>query len=270
MNPFVRTTTPEQGLAKAVGDLIEEQHRPKPFVIPVLQNDPEANDPTNMWMTTTGRLRSRYWNGSTWVYTDYPLRSDITAPPAVTPPPASPARPAQTKTYKTTWTATWSQTYKGDGSKRTDDKGERYLVYGNSGSDTFNGTQRSLVGFDYAAIASALASSTIKSVQLKMTNVHAYWNSGVNIYFGLHNVTSEPASWPASSSLLDRRSVHSKFGKPQTKTIELGISFGNRLRAGQAKGLAIEAPSSSRDYYGFAGGVGSGYTPPQLIITYAK
>lgn len=269
MGSYVRLTSPEATIAKAVEAIADERLRPQSFVIPVLQNDPSTSDPTNLWMTTNGRLRGRYWNGSTWVYMDYPLRSDITAPPAVTPPPAPPARPTQIKTYKTTWTATWSQTYKGDGSKRTDSKGENYIVYGNSG-DGFNGTQRALVGFDYANILSTLASSTIKSVQLKMTNVHAYWNSGVDVYFGLHNVTSEPSSWPSSGSLVDRKTAHSKFGKPQTKTIELGISFGNRLRAGQAKGLAIEAPSSSRDYYGYAGGVGSGYTPPQLIITYAK
>lgn len=269
MGSYIRVTSPEAAIAREVTAIAEAQKLPKPFVIPVLQSDPSTSDPTNLWMTTNGRLRGRYWNGASYTYIDYPLRSDITAPPAVVAPPAAPARPSPIKTYKSTWTATWSQTYQASGAKRTDSKGENFLVYGNSGEGSY-GTQRALVGFDYAAIASALASSTIRSVQLKMTNVHAYWNSGVDVYFGLHNVTSEPSTWPSSGSLVDRKTAHAKFGKPQTKTISLGVSFGNRLRAGQGKGLAIEAPSSSRDYYGFAGGVGSGYTPPQLIITYAK
>lgn len=269
MGSYTRATSPEAQLSQTIDELVEANTRPTPFVIPVLQADPSTADPTNLWMTTNGRLRGRYWNGSTWVYIDYPLRSDITAPPAVAAPPAPVTKPTPIKTYKTTWTATWSQTYQGDGDKRTDDRGNNYIVYGNSG-DSFNGTQRALIGFDYADIQSKLASSTIKSVQLKMTNVHAYWNSGVQVYFGMHNVTSEPASWPSSGSLLHRKQVHFKFGKPETKTVSLGTLFGRELRANNGKGLAVEAPSSSRDYYGYAGGVGSGYTPPQLIITYAK
>lgn len=270
MPSFIRTTSDEAAFVESiVNRVLERVNGPKAFVIPVLQTDPPETDATNLWMTTTGRLRGRYWNGASFTYMDYPLRTDITAPPAVTPPPPPPAKPPAPKTFKKTYQAIWSQTYQGDGDKRTDSKGNNYLVYGNGG-DSFNGTQRALVGFDYGTIASNLASSTIKSVQLKMTNVHAYWNSGVEIYFGMHNVTSEPASWPSSGSLLLRKSAHSKFGKPQTKTISLPISFGSALRNGSGKGLAIEAPSSDQDYYGYAAGVGSGYTPPQLIITYAK
>lgn len=267
---YKRSTSDEAAFIEAIVQQVTEKiSGPKAFVIPTLQSDPPESDPTNLWMSTTGRLRGRYFNGTVFVYMDYPLRSDITAPPAVTPPPPPPVKPPAPKTFKKTYTAIWSQTYQGDGDKRTDSKGNVDLVYGNSG-DSFNGTQRALVGFDYATIASNLASSTIKAVQLRMTNLHAYWNSGVEVYFGMHNVTSEPASWPSSGSLLLRRTAHSKFGKPQTKTISLPVAFGQAIRGGTGKGLAIESPSSDIDYYGFAAGVGSGYTPPQLIITYAK
>lgn len=270
MPSFDRTTSPEGQLLKALMDRVKaELQTPSKFVVPFLQNDPDEKDPTNFWMTTTGRLRGRYWNGTVFVYLDYPLRSDITAPPAVTPPPPPPAKPAAARTFKTTWQAIWTQTYQGDGDKRTDSKGNNYLVYGNGG-DSFNGTQRSLIGFNYGSIQSALSGSIIKLVQLRMTNVHAYWNNGVDIYFGMHNVTAEPASWPSSGSLLLRRSVKQHFGKPQTKTVSLSGAIGSAFRSGSGKGLAIEAPSGDRDYYGFAAGLGSGYTPPQLIITYTK
>lgn len=244
--------------------------RPQSFVIPTLTTDPDEKDPTNLWMRYDGRLRGRYLNaaGTAFVYVDYPLRSDITAPPAVPTAPATPPPAPAPKTYKTTWTATWSQTYKGDGNQRTDDKGNDYLVYGSSG-DSYNGTNRSLIGFNYSSIASALAGSTIKLVELKMTNIHAYWNSGVTIYFGIHNVTSKPGSWPDSS--IPRHRISWKlFGKPETKTVSISLDFAKYIRDGNGKGIAIEAPNSSQDYYGFAAGVTSGYTPPQLIITYAK
>lgn len=269
MPSFTRSTTTEAQLARQIDALIALVQKPRAFVIPILQTDPVETDGTNLWMRPDGRLRGRYFNGTVYVYTDYPLRTDITAPPAVPAAPAAPGKPPATRTFKSTWSAIWTQTYKGDNSKRTDDRGDNFIVYGNSG-DSFNGTNKALIGFDYAAIASALAGSTIKAVQFTMTNVHAYWNSGVDVYFGMHNVTSEPSSWPSSGSLPVRRAVHSHYGKPQTKTVSFPIDFASRLRAGTAKGLAVEAPSSSKDYYGYAGGVGSGYTAPKLTITYAK
>lgn len=266
-----RTVSEEEQLVKALLDRLRaDLQAPQRFVIPNLQNDPDEQDPTNLWMRWDGRLRGRYWNGASYTYVDYPMRSDITGVPAVPASPAPPAKPPLPVTHRATWTATWSQSYKGDGTKRTDGKGETYLVYGNA-DDGVNGTQRALVGFDYAAIQTALAGSIIKTVELQMTNVHAYWNSGVDVYFGMHNVTAEPSTWPASGSLLYRRNVTGHFGKPETKTIILpNTTFGSALRSGAGKGLAIEAPTDDLDYYGYAAGVASGYTPPQLTITYTK
>lgn len=240
---------------------------PSAFVIPVLQNDPPANDPTNLWMRPDGRLRGRYWNGSAWVNVDYPMRSDITAPPAVPAAPAPAAQPPAPRTYRTAFAATWTQSYKGDDSKRTDSNGDLMLMYGNSGDA--NGTNKSLIGFNYSSIASTLTSSTIKKVELSLTNVDAYWDSGVDIYFGIHNVTAEPATWPAD--LLPRRKISKHhFEASEAKTVTLPLEFATMIRAGTGKGIAIEAPNASRDFYGYAAGVGSGFAVPQLIVTYAK
>lgn len=268
MTSRYQPNSPEASFTQALDEKFGQQI-PRAFVIPVLQTDPLESDPTNLWMRTDGRLRGRYLNsGGTFVYVDYPLRSDITSPPSVPAAPAPPAAPPAPQTYKKTYAATWTQTYKGDGDKRTDDKGNEMLVYGNAG-DGYNGTNRSLIGFDYATIASNLSGSTVKKVQLQMTNIHAYWNSGVDIYFGIHNVTSEPTTWPDGSLPRRRIKIH-HFGKPQYRQVDMPIEFATRIRDGSGKGIAIEAPSSSRDYYGFAAGVGSGYAPPKLVVTYAK
>lgn len=263
---YARATNPQQAFLAALQAQAANK-TPASFIIPVLQTDPVEGDPTNLWMRTDGRMRGRYHNGTAWVYIDYPLRGDITAPPAVPAAPAPPPPAPAPKTYQKTWTATWTQTYKGDGGKRTDSRGNNYLVYGRA--DTYNERNASLIGFDYANIATNLSGSTVKSVHLRMTNVHAYWNSGVEVYFGIHNVTSEPATWP-DGSLPRRKIVHHHFGKPQTRTVAMPLEFATRIRNGTGKGIAIEAPSDNKDFYGYAAGAGSGYTPPQLIVTYVK
>jgi hypothetical protein len=263
-----KANSPEGEFAEALEQKLGRVN-PGAFVIPQLQDDPDELDPTNLWMRWDGRLRGRCLNsaGTAFDYFDYPMRSDITAPPAVPPSPVPPPLGAAPKTFKQTYDATWSQSYKGDDSKRTDSLGNDYLVYGNSGDA--NGVNKALIGFDYAAIASDLNLSTIKKVQLRLENIHAYWASGVTIYFGIHNVTAEPATWP-SGSIPRRRITKHIFGKPQIRTASMALDFAKLIRDGTGKGIAIEAPNSSRDFYGYAAGVSSGYTVPQLIVTYAK
>lgn len=268
MPSFSRSTNPESSFVRRIMEEVVKR-LPQAWVIPVIQNDPPETDPTNLWMRPDGRLRGRYWDGAVWVYVDYPMRSDITSPPPVPAAPAPPGKPVVAKTNQNTYTALWSQTYQGSGAKRTDPIGEGYVVFGESGADAY-GNQRALIGFDYAAIGAELADSTIQKVELRMTTTDSYWASGVEVYFGMHNLSGEPLNWPSSSNLLLRRSVNHKFGRAQTRTVSLGVAFGQALRAGTGTGIAIEAPTSERDFYGQAAGVGSGYIPPQLIITYSK
>lgn len=230
------------------------------FVVPLLDANPPTTDPTNMWVLTDGRLRVRWWDGSAWQVREFtPVAPTSPTPPA--PPSPGPSPTTRSKI----WTATWSQSYRSSGAPRTD-QGTKFMYYGSSG-DSFNGRNRSLAGFDYADIVSSLSGSTVKRVQLKMTNIHAYNDSGVDVYFGIHNSTSEPASWP---SIVRSKISKQHFGKPQTRTVDLPLEFATRIRDGSGKGIAIEAPDSAQAHYGYAAGVGSGYTPPQLIVTYVK
>lgn len=259
-------TTPEAKFRAAVEAKVREVMRPKCFEIPRLAADPPETETTNLWMRWDGRLRGRYWNGASYTYVDYPMRSDISGPPAVPAYPAAPAVGAVPQTYRTVFTATWSQTYQGSNAKRTDGVGETQAVFGTSGADAF-GLQKALLGFDGTALTTALASSTIQKVEFTWTLLGAYWSS-VQTLFGLHNHSSEPTTFDASLLTLRKNASGTFVVGPQT--ILLPVSFAASLRAGTAKGLAVEAPSADREFYGFAAGVGTGYTAPQLTITYAK
>lgn len=260
-------TTPEAKFREAIERKLRELLRPRPFVVPQLSADPPADDPTNLWMRNDGRLRGRYKNsGGTWTYVDYPMRSDITSPPAVPANPAPPPPGAVPQTYQTTWEATWSQTYTSAGTKRTDSIGETAVVFGASGIDTY-GQQRSLIGFDYAAIATELTDTAIERVDLTMTMLEKYWTT-VQVFFGAHNFSAEPSTFDVTDILL-RQSANATFGV-ETLTVPLPMGFAQILRAGTGKGLVLEAPNADRGFYGYAAGVGGGYTPPQLTITYAK
>ena len=141
------------------------------------------------------------------------------------------------------------------------------LYYGDAG-DTY-GQTKSLVGFNYSSIATVLAGSTVKRVQLRMTNLSTYWPAGADVFFGIHNVTSAPSVWSDTDVIAPLLTQH-HFGKPETRTVDLPLRFATDIRGGTGKGIALQAPDTDRAHSGYAAGVGSGYTPPLLIVTYAK
>lgn len=164
-------------------------------------------------------------------------------------------------TYTKTYSSTWSRSYNGSGSllHSNDD------IYQGQYSGT-NGNQRSLIGFNYSTIQSDLNGATIKKVELTMKNIHFYNNSGGTAVLGTHNYTSAPSTW-SDGSVNQSRTTYS-WAKGATKTVDLGVSYGNDLKSGSAKGIALgPGDSTSLTYYGyFDGTVGS----PKLKITYEK
>ena len=244
--------------------LVNQAHA-LPFRIPVVSEDPSEADPTNIWAFPDGRIRWRHLNtaGTTFIYREIistAAGSDTSATAPATPPSAAITR-------QENFSGTWSHSYRQSGAQRTD-QGATHLYYGSSG-DGFNGINRSLVGFDYAAIATALSGSTINWVKMTMTNIWAWYNSGVQVYFGIHNFSSKPATWTGGGIPRQRITNH-HFGKPQTRTVDMPLEFATSLRDGWGKGLALEAPSGSREFYGYAAGFGSDNGPPVLTINYTK
>lgn len=233
--------------------------------IPVVSVDPPETDATNLWLFPDGRLRGRHLNpaGTAYVYREW-----VPTAPGSGSSGTAPAPPATVPVVTTgVWEAIWSQSYRQGGAARTD-QGTVRLYYGSSG-DPFNGMNQSLVGFDYAAIAAALSGSTINSVALRLQNLHSWYFSGVNIYFGIHNFTSEPATW-AGGGIPRQRIVNHRFTPTQLRTVPMPIEFAQAIRDGWGKGVAIEAPNSSKEFYGYAAGVGSGQSLPALVINYTK
>lgn len=218
------------------------------FIIPVLDADPDVNDnTTNVWFLSDGRLRCRRPDG-TIVQVALTVTgsgtSGTTNPPVTIP-----------KTYTSIWTASWSRSFNSSGIRSTD-----HMYYGDG--DSFNGQQSSMTG--WGSFTGILSGATVRKVELYLYNEHAWFDSGVQIKIGRHNDSSAPGSFD-NDALLGTW----KFGKPQARWITLPLSFGNRLKAGTAKGVTLYQTSSNQAYYGYAQGVNENH-PPRLRITYTK
>jgi hypothetical protein len=234
------------------------------FRIPVLAQDPDVIDPTNIWLLHDGRLRTRKRNSAdtAWVIDEW-VR---TAPGSSTSATSPPAQGAVATSQFVQMNATWSRSYTAAGAARTDD-GVQRLYYGYN--DATNGRNRSYLGFDYTTLASILSGSTITGVQLYLQNLYSNSSQGSDLYFGLHNVSGAvaPSTW--QGTILSQAAKQRMIG-PEARYIDLPIIFGTSIRDGTAKGLAIEVPDDSPTRYGYAAGVGSGYDVPELIVYYSK
>jgi hypothetical protein len=249
----------------ALEERLRELQQSAAFRIPVVAADPDVTDPTNMWLLPDGRLRARFRNtaDTAWVVKEWaPVGSPGGTSSGTAPAPPAPAP----QSYTTTWTAVWSRSYRQSGAARTDD-GVTMLYYGYA--DTFNGRNRSLIGFDHASIASALAGSTVTGVSLRLVNIHSWYNAGSTINFSIHNTSGgvAPGTWPG---VVRSMIVSHKFTRGQERTVPMPVEFATSIRDGSGKGVALESPSDSADFYGRAAGVGSGYQLPQLIVNYNK
>lgn len=198
---------------------------------------------------------------------EYVVAAAAPAPPPPPPPPAP--RPAPTvgtyttKTYVKTYYATWSQTYKDDGSQRND---TAYMMQGYY--ESYNGNNRALAGFNYGAIKADLAGATVKSCKVTIHNQSTYAFAGGTAFIGTHIYGSRPSTWAGGSVYERRTSIN--HGSGATFTKEMGVAVGNEFKAGTTKGIALgPAPSTSWTYYGHYNGA-SMSAKPFLTITYTK
>jgi hypothetical protein len=168
--------------------------------------------------------------------------------------------------YTTTWTATWSQSYRGSGTKRTDYRSGK-LCQGEYAYDPFWGLQRSLCGFNDVDMRSKLAGARIDDVDLYLKAEHWYWVSGGKAVIGYHNHSSEPTNFS-----------HSKYGqkhadfnsRSHAQWIDMPNAFGEGIRDGRYKGFSIFASSYNHIYYGVFRGAYDGSYAPKIKITYTK
>lgn len=183
--------------------------------------------------------RVKKWNGSSW--------DDVSS-----------------QTYTETFWASWTQTYRQTGSRRTDYRSDK-LVQGYYGEAEPWGLQRSLCGF--GDIQSKLAGSRIKKVELYLYAEHWWYYAGGTAVIGYHNHSNEPNSFGHSVY----GAKYQKFSyRGQGMWIDMPISLGEGIRDGYYKGISIFADSYARDYYGVFSGAWDGGNAPRLKITYEK
>ena len=169
-----------------------------------------------------------------------------------------------TQQYTKTWEATWSQTYRENGARRTDFRGNM-LCQGKYADDIW-GHMRSLCGFDDADIRATLSGAKIEKVELYLKNEHWYYYSGGTAIIGYHNHATEPDTF--SHSLYNaKQQKYSSRG--QAQWITMPNSLGEGIRDNKYKGFSIYAGSASIGYYGVFYGANSSYKP-KLKITYSK
>lgn len=173
--------------------------------------------------------------------------------------------PPTVKSYSKTFNATWSRTYDGNNATTWDDTPYCYQGYYSS----TRGNTKSLIGFDYAAIAAALAGATVTGCKLTIKSAHAYYNSGYTLWWGTHNYTAKPASWNGANVNQNRNFI-TNFAAGKTATINLGTAIGNEFKAQTSRGISSgPGPTTSLIYYGFAYGATSSGRP-YLTFTYTK
>jgi len=173
-----------------------------------------------------------------------------------------PAQPDPVNTYTKTWAATWGRSYDQDnGTRNGDDTADLYQGYISS----THGNTKSLFGFDYASIQSALSGATVKSVRLQYRVKHAWGGAGISVRVSSHNYTSKPSSW-SSGNVNTERAAFGSQKEGATYTQILPVAIGNEFKAGTTRGLGFgPGPSTSASaYYGYM------YSGPKLTITYTK
>jgi hypothetical protein len=227
--------------------------------IPVVDADPDASQySSNVWMFDDGRLRIRKSDG-TVVQLATAASTGSTSGVTPTPPPAAP------RTFQTVYSATFSQTYQGSGSQRNEDK--LHVGY----SDSYNGRQTSIVGFNQAAIASDLTGAAVHAVELYLYCTHCWWNSGAQVYVGGNTSSSAPGS--LGGIVFSGTSIIGVKGADQRAAQgyhPISTAFGGWLRSGAIHSITLQAPNNNQSYYSIHGGVGSGLPVPALRITYVK
>lgn len=181
-----------------------------------------------------------------------------------TPPKSKPPTAHVPTKFTSAFGATYSRTFDGDNTTTWDDSG--YCYQGRY--DSNRGNTRSLVGFNFASIESALAGATRITGTFVFKVQHAYYNSGLTAVIGSHNYAAKPATW-ASNRVFTNQIRRGSCVAGHTYTVNLTGWQCWAFQQGVITGMAFgPGPSTSRTYYGYM--YGAGGAPASLHFTYYK
>lgn len=198
--------------------------------------------------------------------------SFATTTPDGSAPSTDPVPPAK-QTYVSSWVASSSQAYKGDGSKRTDIPTEFTQGY----YDGTNGNQRSILLFTGAnstgdeinkTVTQALTGATLIKAEVIAYANHWYYNDGGTARIGYYNGTTIPVTFSGGSPYITVSGW--KRNSPRTVNVS-SSSFFSALSAGTARGITFGPGSgTNREYYGTFNGATASSNKPVLRLTYSK
>jgi len=206
--------------------------------------------------------------GSNVIDTTTPVpTSGATVPVADPPPPAK-------QTYRSSWQANGSATYKGSGAKRTDLTDE--VAQGYYGST--NGNQSALLTFTAAnstgdetgvTISSALAGATVSRVEVWLYATHWFSYAGGTARIGYANATAVPSTFSSAKPYVSASGWKRDTGRWVTIT---SAALAKALVAGTCRALTVgPGIGTSSTYYGrFVSATGTSSRRPTIRITYSK
>jgi hypothetical protein len=168
--------------------------------------------------------------------------------------------------YTTTWGSTWTRSYNEPDPIREAD-GRMWQGYFNDG---YNGNNVATIGFDDAAIRSALAGATIDKTEVYLYAEHWYDNAGGTVVLGSHNQSAPLSTYPPYARTVDQARWH--LNKPEGRWVTVTNVIGEWFRDGYARGLLLDALKFGHnlEYYGRFKGQNAGGYRPHLRIHYTK
>jgi hypothetical protein len=194
---------------------------------------------------------------------------DYTDPSApVTKPPVPPSSPPPTGKipvkHVTSYNALWSRTFNGDGSTTWDDSAHCYQGF----YDSNRGNTKSVIGFDYAAIQTALTGATNISVTFSFRPAHTYSFAGATILIDATAWTAKPSTWASTRNFPLMQKSACKANTNYTVSLPSGV--GAKFQKGGYLGMGFgPAPSTDRNYYAYMNGATESGRP-SLTFTYWK
>lgn len=152
----------------------------------------------------------------------------------------TPTKREHTKTFAPTWVKNWrggSTAYTWAGRENT------FAFHGRQAGTGYQ--LSSMIGFG-TQMQAALAGSEIISVRLTLYNSHTYSNSGGTFTLNYHGDATAPSAYRQNGKI-----VETHFPKGYSRTIKMGVAFGQAMANGSFKGIALNTSSTSNANYGY-------------------
>ena len=193
-----------------------------------------GNDTSTVW--DAGVIK--HCNGTTW-YDNYPME----------------------QYYTSTFNATWSQGWRGDGVRLDDGVWQGNILVGSTTN------YRGMLGFSQSAIAAFIAGGTVTSAKLLVNCYETTLNGAPDVQFGKHTYTSKPSgTWTGQNTWwTDQASLHVPNGATGGYWVTLNPSqlLYNGVAIG---GFALRGEAATDENHGKFSGVSSFTSKLQITV----